>query len=141
MAVYQGPGSCYARREGRYVKWVEWSGLGALRAAAAIARLILRDYRRGYTYEQGTCRRIRMDHDLFEKRLRFLVFLARVHGAPPKVVDAVERLVRYVLRHKKLPKTIKVGDERLQVKSLVRGMYARIKASKKTRQRAKAKRR
>ena len=139
MTVYEGPDSCYAELEGRYVKRVGWSGLDALREAVAIARLILRDYRRGFTYKQGSCEKIPMTRDLFSKRLHFLVFLARRHGAPEEVVDAVRRLVRYLLRREKLPKTIRVSGRRLRAKSLLRGMYARAAAQRKTRAKARVK--
>ncbi len=108
MQVYQGKDSCYAKLGDYYVKRIREPGINTVREAVAIARLILRGYRRGWTYRQGGCEKIDMTRDLFKKRLGFLVFLARVHGAPLEVVDAVRRLVRYVLRHKKLPKTIGV---------------------------------
>ncbi len=138
MPVYQGKNSCYAKREGYYVKRIREPGIDTLREAAAIARLILRDYRRGYTYKQGSCEKIQMTRDLFEKRLRFLVFLAKRHGAPEEVVEAVKRLVGYALRRGKLPKTVKVGDRRLRVRSLLRGMYARAAAKGENRRRASA---
>ena len=76
---------------------------------------------------------------MFEKRLRFLVFLAGVHGAPREVVEAAGRLARYVLRRGKPPKTIRVGDARLQAESRLRGMYARVQA-KRAKRRTVAKR-
>jgi len=50
MTIYQGPDSCYARREGIYVKRARRPGIDTLAEAAAIAKLILRDLKRGYTY-------------------------------------------------------------------------------------------
>ena len=118
--VYQGPKSCYARREGIYVKKARRPGIDTLAEAAAIARLILRDLRRGHTYENGTCRKIRMTRRLAVRRLNFLKLLARRHGAPRRVVEAVDSLVEYVLREWRLP-----GGE---VRELARRMLARAKA-------------
>ena len=103
MPVYQGPRSCYARREGLYVRRARRPGIDTFAEAAAIARLILRDLKRGYTYENGSCRRIRMTRELAARRLNFLKLLARRHGAPKRVARAVDKLVDYVLENWRLP--------------------------------------
>jgi hypothetical protein len=103
VPVYQGPRSCYARREGVYVRRARRPGVDTLAEAAAIARLILRDLRRGYTYENRTCRKVRMTKALAVRRLNFLKLQARRHGAPKRIVEAVDTLVEYVLREWKLP--------------------------------------
>ncbi|MEB2836103.1 MAG: hypothetical protein GSR80_000119 [Desulfurococcales archaeon] len=120
MPVYQGKNSCYARREGVYVRKARRPGVDTLAEAAAIARLILRDLKRGYTYENGTCRKVKMSKSLAVRRLNFLKLLARRHGAPRRVVEAVDSLVEYVLREWRLP-----GGE---VRELARRMLARAKA-------------
>ena len=92
MNIYQGPDSCYGRHEGVYVREPGVSS----RNAAEYIRLILKDLRRGWTYDRS-CRRIRMTPRLAEKRLRFLVRLAATHGGMEEA-RKVARLVRAVLR-------------------------------------------
>jgi hypothetical protein len=76
--IYQGPGSVYARMEG---VWAPGSGIRSLESAASIAALILRDYRRGWTYDHyGNV--IPMTWDLARRRLVYLYPLAIKHGAP-----------------------------------------------------------
>jgi len=127
VAVYQGADSCYARREGVYVKRVRRPGIDTLREAAGILRLILRDYRRGWTYEQGTCRKIRMSRRLFEERVRFVKFLARQHGAKGETLEAIDRLVDYVLEHKRLPKRLKVGSRYVSPAKLAEEAVTEVK--------------
>jgi hypothetical protein len=94
--VYQGPGSCYGRFEGNYVPG---SGVNAFTVRFFVG-FILRDLKRGWTYERGTCRRIKMTPELAIKRLRYLITLARKHAPAhlPAVKREVARAVRYVLR-------------------------------------------
>ena len=63
-----------------------------------IVGYILRDLKRGWTYERGTCRRIKMTPKLAFKRLRYLVTLARKHAPAhlPAVRREVARAIRYV---------------------------------------------
>ena len=117
MPVYQGPRSCYARREGLYVRRARRPGIDTLGEAAAIAALILRDLKRGYTYEGRSCKRVKMTRKLAARRLNFLRLLARKHGAPKRVVRAVDSLVEYVLEKWRLP-----GGE---IGELARRMLAR----------------
>jgi hypothetical protein len=91
--VYQGPNSCYARHEGVYVPG---RGINAF-TARRMVRYILRDLKRGWTYERGTCRKIKMTPKLAIKRLRYLVALARKHA--PAHLPAVKREVAKALRY------------------------------------------
>lgn len=72
--IYEGPNSCYAIKEGVYVPGV---GINE-KTAAGIAALLLRDLKRGYTYDHS-CRKIRMTYRLFVRRLNYLIALARKH--------------------------------------------------------------
>ena len=109
MSVYQGANSCYALNEQIYVRRLRRPGVDTLKEASGILKLILRDYRRGWTYRQGDCKKIRMTRELFEKRVNFIKLLARRHGARGEVLKAIDRLVDYVLNHRRLPSRIKVG--------------------------------
>jgi len=108
MPVYMGRDSCYALYEGVYVKRRRRKGIDTLIEAVGILRLICRDYRRGWTYEQGTCRKIPMTSDLFKKRVRFVVRLARLHGATGVIYRTIKRLAAFVLRKRRLPKNKKI---------------------------------
>ncbi|MFN3805373.1 MAG: hypothetical protein ACK4SY_09970 [Pyrobaculum sp.] len=80
--IYLGSDSCYARAGLDYVH-------GSLNpnTAGKIARKILHELRyQGWTFERGTCRRIKMTPKLAEKRLKFLAFLLRKNGYSPAVV-------------------------------------------------------
>jgi len=92
--VYQGPNSCYARFEGNYAPG---RGVNAF-TVRYIVGYILRDLKRGWTYERGTCRRIKMTPKLAVKRLKYLIALARKH-APAHLLAVrreVARAIRYV---------------------------------------------
>jgi hypothetical protein len=116
---YEGPFSCYAKREGVYVP-----GNGVNRyTAPAIAALILYDLYRGYGYD-SRCERIKMTPMLADKRLRYLIPLARKHA--PQDLPYVERLVHYVRRTGKLP----------PVPIRLAGLESRIRAIKETLARA-----
>ena len=123
--VYQGANSCYAIREGFYVRRLRRKGIDTVKEAVAILRLILRDYRRGWTYRQGDCKRIRMTEELFERRVRFVVTLAKFHGADEETLRTIRKIVRYVLEHKRLPRYIKWRGKRIDIRSYLRGAYAR----------------
>jgi hypothetical protein len=94
--VYQGPNSCYAKFEGIYVPG---RGVNAYTVRFFVG-FILRDFKRGWTYERGTCRRIKMTPELAIKRLKYLITLARKHAPAhlPAVKREVARAIRYVLR-------------------------------------------
>ena len=108
MPVYMGRDSCYALYEGVYVKRRGRRGIDTLIEAAGILRLILKDYRRGWTYEQGTCRKIPMTSELFRKRVKFVVKLAKMHGAKGRIYTMIKKLAAFVLKHRRLPKSNKI---------------------------------
>ena len=75
------------------------------KTAAGIAALLLRDLKRGYTYDHS-CRKIRMTYRLFVRRLNYLIALARKHYR--KGLRFVRDLVDFVLIHGRLPRNITV---------------------------------
>jgi len=89
--IYQGPDSCYGRREGVYVPGKGVSAGNARR----YAELILRDLHRGWTYDHS-CRRIRMTPRLAVKRLRFLIRLARMHRGEEEARRVARVVARYI---------------------------------------------
>ena len=94
---YEGSRSWYAVYEGVFVP-----GGGVNRyTAASIAALILRDLRRGWTYDENG-RRIKMDPGLAKQRLVYLIALAKKHYGDVEKRE-VEEIVRYVLEHGRLP--------------------------------------
>jgi len=72
MNIYKGKGSCYYRREGILVTH-DWQ----------IPDVIVRDLRRGYTYDHE-CNVIKMDDDLAKSRLAFLVKITQDELAKEK---------------------------------------------------------
>ncbi|RLG80203.1 MAG: hypothetical protein DRO13_04270 [Thermoprotei archaeon] len=70
--IYQGRNSCYSLRERFYVKRIETPGIDTISEAVGIARLILRDLRRGYTYDHS-CRKIKITPRLFSRRVRYIL--------------------------------------------------------------------
>ena len=90
--IYEGPSSCYAIREGTYVR-----GHGVnRRTAEEILRFLLRDLQRGWTYNHQ-CQRIPMTWDLFVRRARYLIALARKHYGPAEAA-VVARLVNEYIK-------------------------------------------
>jgi hypothetical protein len=96
--VYQGPDSCYARREGLYAPG---RGVNAFTVRYLVG-YIIRDLKRGWTYERGTCRRVRMTPRLAVKRLRYLIALARKHAPAhlPAVRREALRAIKYIRKAK-----------------------------------------
>ncbi|RLG82909.1 MAG: hypothetical protein DRO39_09005 [Thermoprotei archaeon] len=95
--IYEGPGSWYAIYEGCFVP-----GKGVDRyTAASIAALILRDLRRGWSYDDRG-RRVAMTRDLARRRLIYLIALARKHSGPREMRE-VEEVVRYAAEYGRLP--------------------------------------
>ncbi len=103
--IYQGRDSCYALREGIYVKRIEKPGIDTISEAVGIAYLILRDYRRGWTYDHE-CHKQPMDHELFMKRLRYIATLAKRHGATKAELRRIKKIIKYVAKYKRLPKQL-----------------------------------
>jgi hypothetical protein len=91
--LYQGPSSCYGRREG---VWVPGSGVLPEYLPSFIA-LIVRDMARGYTYDEETCELKRVDPAYLIGRLQYLIALAKKHGGEGAKIyteEALERLYR-----------------------------------------------
>ena len=103
--IYQGANSCYAKREGVYVKRIRKPGIDTVAEAVAIAYLILRDYRRGYSYEHD-CSKMPMTEELFEKRLNYIITLAHKHGATKSEIQRIAQIVTYVKKKKRLPRQL-----------------------------------
>lgn len=126
VPVYQGPNSCSARREGVYVRRLRGRGVDTVFEAVALAYMCLRDLRRGYTWENGSCRRIKMTGELFEKRVRFIYTLSLFHGADPKTRRIIRGLVEYVLKRRRLPKTVPMpSGARVPVREILARMIVR----------------
>jgi len=113
--IYQGANSVYAEKEGMYVKRIEKPGIDTVAEAVAIAKLILKDYRRGWTYDEDGSK-IPMDEVLFKRRLNYLITLAHKHGATPSEIRTIERIVDYVAAKKRLPRQYMKKANRLIVK-------------------------
>ena len=97
--VYQGYNSCYAVKEG---VWIPDKGVSPRTLPSFIA-LILRDLKRGYTYQDGTCRKIRMNEKLALKRLNYLIALSKKHyGSRAK--KYTEESLRKLVSEFKLPR-------------------------------------
>ena len=122
-----GHNSCYARREGIYVRRVGRPGIDTVAEAAGILYLIVRDLRRGWTYDDDRgCRKVRMGKELFVERTNYVRVLARRHGAGPHTLDVIDRLVEYVLASGRLPKTVTYRGRRYVVRSLVDAVLTRV---------------
>lgn len=121
VPVYQGRDSCMARREGWYVKRIEHPGVDTIAEAVALAWAILRDYRRGHTYDNDSvrCRKIRMTWRLAEKRLVYLIALARKHGASERELRVIRRLVEHTVKHHRLPKRVDGRSTEAIVKRMI----------------------
>lgn len=98
MAEYVGRYSCAAKREGWYVKKAPKS----LEYYAALIWASLRDYRRGYKYDDTKgCRKVRCGIECLYKKLRFILLIAK-RNVGAKKYAIVERWVMYAWRYKKL---------------------------------------
>jgi len=89
LNIYMGPGSAYAKREGVYVP-----GRGVdLQTGVSIAALILRDLRRGWSYDHSG-RVVEVDRDLAWRRLRYLYPLCLKHtGDCERLREALVRIM------------------------------------------------
>jgi len=124
--VYQGKDSCMFKREGIYVRRIQGPGVDTIREALALAYMILRDYRRGYTYDNDSCRKIKMTGELFKKRIKYIYTLSIKHGATAKEQEVIKRIVNYVLKHRRMPKEVTLPDGRkLNVKSVIKRMVVK----------------
>ena len=124
--VYMGVNSCYARREGVFVARVKRPGIDTVVEAVGILYLIVRDRRRGWTYDQNNhCRKVRMTERLFVERANYVRVLARRHGAGPHALAVIDRLVEHVIANGRLPATVSYRGRRYRVESLVNAALAR----------------
>jgi len=103
MPIYLGPRSVYARKEGIYVKPREKPGIDTIKEAAGILYLILRDFRRGWSYNQHG-KKVKMTPKLFALRVRYVFPLSRKHGASKREQAVILKLINHVLANKSLPK-------------------------------------
>jgi len=110
-------------REGVYVRRIAKRGVDTVAEAVALAYMVLRDLRRGYTYDpRRNCRRIRMTRALARRRLKFIVMLAQVHGAGDSEVRAIRRMVSSILRAWRMPSRVAGRSTR----EIVRRMVVRV---------------
>ena len=124
--IYQGSNSCYALREGLYVKRVEKPGIDTIGEAAGILKLICRDKRRGWTYDDDCgCCKVRMTESLFEKRAVYVKTLAVKHGATERELKIIDNMIDYVLAHHRLPKKYSKLADKYIVKARVKAVKPR----------------
>jgi len=119
--IYQGKDSCYGRKEGVYI-----SGSGVTpRNMATFVKFILRDLRRGWTYDHS-CRKIKMTKKLAIRRLAYLKALCIKHTDDEEACDrAYERHVAPAIM-------------KLQGKKIVRVKKKVTKARKRAKAKARA---
>ena len=116
--IYVGNGSCYNVHRGYFVKQGR-----VIYEVIGILYLLLRDLRRGKTYNHE-CREIKMTSSLFRKRVRY-IYTIYSRKLPRKYRDQLKRLLAYVLKKKKLPRSFTWGDRRLYTKSILRKAITR----------------
>ena len=98
MNKYETASSAYAKKEGVYVPSTKVN----FRNGLNIASLILRDFKRGWTYNSSG-QRIPMNKYLFYHRLFYLIALCRKHTKNPSECRKLKNTVNYIYRHLKLP--------------------------------------
>ena len=117
--IYQGRDSCYAKKEGVHITGSKVTPSNM----KTFARLILRDLKRGWTYNHG-CRRIKMTKKLAIKRLTYLKALCIKHTGKEEACDrAYERDVAPVvlkLSGKKIVKPKKQASKKAKAAVAVR---------------------
>ncbi len=96
MSIYLGKNSIVCKKEKVCLRTDRKPGITACFEAKGIIRLIFRDLERGWTYNQEG-QRIRMTKDLAIKRIKFILRLARIHGAPKKEYECIKKEVRKAL--------------------------------------------
>ena len=100
MSEYVGKRSCSAIRDGIYV---DRKGKRKLGYYYALLYFSLRDYLRGFKYDdRAKCSIVPCDEDCFEKKVQFVLYLAKKDKAPKDVIMKVAEAVQYVLKHKSL---------------------------------------
>ena len=92
--IYLGRNAVFCVKEDKCIPSIGKAGVDTLEEARAIIRSILRDLKKGYTYDHyGNVRE--MDYKLAIRRLNFLLLLAKKHGMPHneylELIKEVER--------------------------------------------------
>jgi hypothetical protein len=117
--IYQGRDSCYAKKERTYITGSKVTPSNM----KTFARLILRDLRRGWTYNES-CRKIKMTKKLAIKRLAYLKALCVKHTGREEACDrAYERDVAPVvlkLSGKKIVKPKKRASKKAKAAAVAR---------------------
>ncbi len=117
--IYQGRDSCYAKKENVYITGSKVTPQNM----RTFARLILRDLRRGRTYDHS-CRKIKMTKSLAIKRLTYLKALCVKHTGKEEACDrAYERDVAPIimrLQGKKIVKPKKRASKKAKAAATVR---------------------
>ncbi|MCD6369707.1 MAG: hypothetical protein J7L38_07945 [Thermoproteales archaeon] len=136
--IYLDINSVYAEKEGVYVRDFRKEGIDVFDEAIGIATLILRDYRRGWTYDHdGNI--IEMTETLAKRRLNYIKPLSIKHGATATAQEKIESMVEYALQRFKLKKEWKdnakkaiVGWRKIakKVKPIFKGSSKKVKTIK-----------
>ncbi len=117
--IYQGRDSCYAKKERTYITGSKVTPSNM----KTFVRLILRDLRRGWTYNES-CRKIKMTKKLAIKRLAYLKALCVKHTGREEACDrAYERDVAPVvlkLSGKKIVKPKKRASKKAKAAAVAR---------------------
>jgi len=97
MSIYLGRHSVMCKREKICVVGDKKKGITSCQEAKAIIKLIFRDLKRGWTYNQQG-KKIRMTKELAKKRIEFIKKLARFHRAPKKELKCIDKEVERALK-------------------------------------------
>jgi len=95
--IYLGEDSITCQKEKVCIPDIKGNGVTTCKEAKAIIKLILRDLKRGWTYNHYG-QKIKMTKDLAAKRISFLTKLAVFHGAPKKERECIKREVKKALK-------------------------------------------
>jgi hypothetical protein len=113
--IYLGRNSVFCIKENKCIPNINKPGVDTLKEAKAIIRSILRDLKRGYTYNHyGEV--IPMDRRLAIRRLNFLLLLAKKHGLPE---DEYKLLKMEIQRAERKVKELEIEalKEKAEIKS------------------------
>jgi hypothetical protein len=97
MSIYLGKNSIMCKKEKVCVRSDNKPGITSCKEAKGIIRLIFRDLRRGWTYNQQG-KKIRMTKKLAKSRILFLLKLAKLHHAPKKEFNCIKKEVSKALK-------------------------------------------
>ncbi|HIP90597.1 MAG TPA: hypothetical protein EYH22_03540 [Candidatus Nanopusillus sp.] len=100
MAEYVGRKSCSAKREGWYIE----RNTQSLSYWAALLWASLRDYRRGYKYDDtNKCRRVSCNLDCLVAKIIFIRNILAPKIISGQKLKKVQKWCDYVLKNKRLP--------------------------------------